>query len=1124
MIKPTIRRMASLVIILSLHLFMLIPWQSAAQTTPQTKSGATITAQQAIKQIEEKTGYTFFYVAGDLAGINVEATKISGDINNMLEAIFNGTGITWKISNKEIALRKNAEQAKKTPTDKPRTLTGTITDGVDGSPIVAAYVMIKGTDKYTVTDLDGNYSLEIRGKKVDLVISSLGYKEKNLYVSDQGVLNVVLEPDSEVLGEAVVVGAGTQRKVSVTGAISAIKGDLLAAPTSSLTNNLAGKLAGVISMTKSGQPGSTSEFYIRGIGTFGGRTAPLIIMDGVEITSSDLNNIPTESIESFSILKDASATAIYGARGANGVMIVTTKSGEENTRAKINVTVENSFLQPVNMVEYADGVTYMQAYNEATLARNPDATVLQYSPEKIKYTQEGIDPYLFPNVDWYNLMFKKLSLSQRANVNVSGGGSRVTYYMSLQMNHDGGILQIPKNYSFNNNYNRFLYTFQNNIGYQLTPSTKLTLRMNAQIGNTKAPNISAADIFQHVQTNNPVTFPAIYPAAEGDTHLKFGSTVMSAGRYFNNPYAMMLNSYREDNSSKMNVSLNIDQKLDFITKGLSLTALINFNNYSNTYYTRSLTPFYYDTFGWDVKDPATFQQYKLTQLQQGSEYISQSGSSRSSNSTFYFDARLNWARSFEGHNISAMAMYMMREYRSDVLPNRNQGLSGRITYDWKYRYLVEFNFGYNGTERLTRKERYDFFPAVSIGWVPSNEPFWEPISKVADYFKVRASYGFVGSDETGTSAGAPHFLYLNTVTLSGSGAGNTFHTGYTGSQSGQGAFVNTYAIENGHWERAQEFDVGFDLHLFNQLNITFDYYRNHRDRILMKRASFPYLLGYTLSQIPFSNIGKVDNSGIELSANWKKQFNKDFNIDVRFNYTYSKNKYVYVDEPDYPYVWQSQTGKPIGAMYGYIAEGLFQSYEEIENHADQSLFGSAVMPGDIKYRDVNGDGKITFEDQAMLSPYGNMPRIQYGIGVSLQWKKLDFSIYFNGSAKRNIMLSPGAMEPFCKNDSNDKNLMKWIADGHWSEGADNSNAIYPRLGTLTTQTANNRQESSFWMRKADFFRLKTIELGYTFPFVRVYLSGDNIAVWSPFKYWDPELAYNSYPLSRTFNIGLQFKF
>ena len=999
----------------------------------------------------------------------------------------------------------------------------TVLDGSIDEPLIGAVVNVKDTKTNVATDIDGHFDVSFTGNSCTLEISYVGYAKQSVYITDQGTVAVKMQPANEMLGEVVVVGAGTQKKISVTGAIATVKGAEFRAPSSNLTNNLAGKLAGVIAVTNSGEPGSGSSFYIRGINTFGGRTAPLILLDGVEISANDLNNIPPENIESFSILKDASATAIYGARGANGVMLVTTKNGEENTKARISVTYEHSLLQPVNMVEYVDGATYMETYNEAQRMRLGDVTP-KYSWERIDNTRAGINQYLYPDVDWRGLMMKKLTQSQRANVNITGGGSRVTYYMSLQMNHDSGALDVPKNYSLNNNHNLWRYIFQNNIEYKVTSSTKLGMRINAQIAHQTSPNTSSSEIFQQVQYNNPVDYPAVYPD-DGSGHLKFGSDIISSGSYFTNPYANMLNSFKEANENKLNVSVNLDQKLDFVTKGLSLTALVNFNSWYYSSYTRSLKPYYYRVLPGSYNPAA--DTYALEQLQKGEDFINESSIYKTGDNLFYFDARVNYNRTFGPHSVTGMLMYMMRENRTNILPSRNQGFSGRATYDYDHRYLVEFNFGYNGTERLAKDDRFEFFPAASIGWVISNETFWEPLNRIVTHMKVRSSYGLVGSDETGVNAGAPYYMYKYGVALYGKDQfGRTFFkTGQTPSNAfeGSGPEITDYPVVNGSWERSKQFDVGVDLRLFDQVAITFDYFNYKRDRILLQRASFPSIMGYQGVK-PWVNMGKVDNRGFELSVNWIKRLTKDLSIDLRGNFTYAENKLVYKDEPDYPYTWQVETGKPLGATYGFIADGLFKDQADIDNHADQSFFGSTVMPGDIKYRDVNGDGKISSEDRVMLSPYGNQPRIQYGFGVSVQWRDFDLSVFFNGSAQRRIMLDPAQLQPFNQMWTADRNLMTWIADNHWVEGGDNSNVEWPRLGTLQAQYENNLNASSFWMKKADFIRFKTLEVGYNWKFLRVYFSGDNLAVWSPFKYWDPELDYNTYPLSRTFNLGVQFHF
>lgn len=1002
------------------------------------------------------------------------------------------------------------------------TLIGTVVDATTGEILIGVNILIKGTDQGTVTDIDGKFTLSVT-EKTELRFSYLGYKEQTILVGDLGVLHVKMEPDHETLDEVVIVGAGTQKKVSVTGAIVSVEGLTLKTPSSSLTTSLAGKLAGIISTTGTGEPGSASQFYIRGINTFGGSATPLILLDGVEISAGDLNRIPAESIESFSLLKDASATAIYGNRGANGVMLVTTKSGVENMKTTVNVSLEAGYFKPVNRVKFVDGITYMNLYNEAAQARSTIPVTPKYTEEYIQNTASGINPYVFPNVNWYDMLFRSGNFNQRANVNIQGGGTRATYYMSLQANHDTGLLDAPTDYYYNPNINNWEYNFQNNISYKLTNTTTVNLRMMAQIGNKKGPNYSPADLYKSVMISNPVSFPAYFPSEEGDRHIRFGNEEIKAGQFGQNPYEYMMSSFKEENYNTLNTSLELKQDLGFLTEGLSVKALVNFKNYSASSYNRSLTSYFY-TVRKDSYDPET-NLYELDMLRKGTDYVSQSDIGKGADQTFYFDARADWKRSFESHNVSAMLMYMMREYRNGVIPNRNQGYSGRLTYDYANRYLVEFNFGYNGSERLAKDDRFEFFPAASIGWVISNEKFWKPMSQYISHLKIRGSYGLVGSDQFNT--GAPHFLYQNQVNI---GSGAQYQTGLPGSLTRrQGHGFNILAIQDAGWEHVKKLDIGVDFSLFNQVNITFDYFHDYRDRILMRRASFPRILGYWGST-PWSNIGEVLNQGIEFSINWSKQFGKDWFVDLRGNFTYNQNEIKYKDEPDYPYVWKTETGKPMNTLSGYIADGLFESQEEIDNWADQSQLGTNIMPGDIKYRDINGDGMITEEDKVLLSTYNSVPRIQYGIGMNVRYKKFDLGLFFNGSAQRRIMINYG-YAPFLSagGDGNGsetlpRNLMQWIADSYWSESNPNPNATYPRLGISNADISNNNQESSYWMRNGSFIRFKTLEFGYTFPYCRLYLSGDNLAVFSPFKLWDPELAWQAYPLQRTINLGVQFTF
>ena len=997
---------------------------------------------------------------------------------------------------------------------KNRTISGVVTDKDTGEPLIGVNIKIKDSAGGTITDINGAYSLEIASDKSLLIFSYIGFRGQEIRVGNLGVINVLMEPDSETLDEIVVIGAGTQKKVSVTGSITSVKGSSLKMPSSSLTNAFAGQLAGVISMTRSGEPGSSSEFYIRGISTFGGRATPLIMLDDVEISTSDLNKIPPETIDSFSILKDASATAIYGSRGANGVMLIKTKSGNANERTKVNVTVEQSFNTPTNFPNFVDGASWMELYNEALLSRTPNASP-KYSQDIINATRNRVNPYIFPDVNWKKQIFKDLAMNQRANVNIQGGGSKATYYMSIQASHDTGLLKSRKTYSWDNNINNWGYNFQNNISYKLTSSTTVDLRMNAQIDKHEGGNYSPSDLFGKIQASNPINYPVLFPKEEGDRHLRFGSAALTGSNYRENIYATLLNSYKETRSNTINTSLKIRQDFDFITKGLSASALVNFKNWSSNSYNQSIEPYLYRVLegSYDKSD----QVFDIERLgNSGTDYISQSDISKYSDQTLFIQATIDYNRRFKEHSISAMLLYNQREYKNDVLPSRNQGLSGRFMYNFGNRYFAELNFGYTGTERLSKGNRFEFFPAISLGWVLSDESFFDPVDNIITFLKLRGSYGLIGSDETGLGSGAEHFLYVNKVNLSSDGYG--FTTGEDLNFGKTGPQMLSYAVQNASWEKVKKLNVGLDLELFNNLSLTADYFYDKRYDILLYREAWPESLGYYTAK-PWANKGRVDNWGFEFSANYKKSLGRDIQLELRGNFTYTQNKYVDVDDPLYKYPWQSRTGKPLSYIEGYIAEGLFASQDEIDNSPDQTALGSKPMPGDIKYRDITGDGIIDNNDRTMISDYGGVPRIQYGLGASVQYKKFDFGVFFNGSAKRKIMA--GLMNPFGQSDNN---VFQFIKDNRWTQDNPNPKAKYPRLGLQSSETQNNSHGSTYWMRSGNFLRFKMLELGYSFKYGRVYFSGNNLFVFSKFKEWDPELSWNSYPLQRVYNIGLQLNF
>ena len=1014
-----------------------------------------------------------------------------------------------------------------------RTVTGTVVDAADGEPLPGATVAVVG-DKSAIcaTDIDGNFSLNIpANKRVTLLVTYVGYKEARVPVEDLGYIKVSMKGDDNTLDEIVVVGNGTQKRVSVTGAIASVKGDDLRLPSTNLTNALAGKIAGVVAQTTSGEPGSAAEFYIRGIGTFGGRTTPLILLDDVEISVNDLNYVPAENIESFSILKDASATAIYGARGANGVMIVKTKGGDYNSQTKIGVSFDASFNFLDKFPDFVDGARYMEIYN---IARESRGYLPTYTQDEINWTRTGANPYIYPDVDWGDVLFRNMASRQRGNVNVSGGGSKVKYYMSIDIQHEDGLLNPDKLYSWNNNINLYNYTFQNNIAYKLTPTTTISMNMNAQIRSKSGPNTGAASLFAYTLSTTPISFPMTYPAQEADDFVRYGSRRYSE-HVLDNPYAVLNTSYGQTNETTLNTVVKINQDLDFITKGLRFEAWVNLKAWSSMNFNRSVTPYYFGLAGsknsyvvnGQLVGPENAGAIRLNTLKEGTVYINESDMNRSTDQTFEIQARFDWNRKFGLHDVSAMVSYRQWEYRTNVLPNRNQGFSFRATYDYAHRYLVEFNAGYNGTERLAKGERFGFFPAGSIGWVISNEPWFEPASKVLTNLKLRASYGLVGSDDLLQPSGT-YFLYIDKISGNNISAKGWTSGDYDASTVTRGGPSVTYYAVNGlGWEKSRKADVGIEFSLFGDLTVNADLFWEHRYDIFLQREAWPASLGYAAAT-PYASKGQMDNKGGELSVAYTKRINNDWTVGVTGSFTYAENKVTDWDEPVYPYTWMMGTNLPSSSsrMDGYIAEGLFKSDEEIANAPQQNI-GSKPQVGDIRYRDLNGDGVIDNNDRTMISEYGRVPRIQYGFGATLNWRDFDFGVQFTGSAKRSIMMT--GMDPFNEGQPgvDARNVLSWIADSFYdpitSEAtAANFDVEYPRLGTYGSDVSNNTVASTWWLRDGSFLRMRNIELGWRFPYGRVYVSGQNLLTFSPFKHWDPELSgWNSYPMQKTVSVGVQ---
>ncbi|MCC8410225.1 TonB-dependent receptor [Mucilaginibacter sp. UR6-1] len=1047
------------------------------------------------------------------------------------------------------------------------TITGTVTDTTGGIIAGANITALNKNGKATSTDANGKFVLDVEAGTV-LKVSFVGYQDKQVTVSaDQRTYKIVIK-ENVALAEEVIVTAYSRKQTreALVGSVTTVKPGNLKIPASNLTTALAGQVAGVIAYTPSGQPGQdNANFFIRGVTTFGYKRDPLILVDNVELTSSDLARIQVDDIESFSILKDASATALYGARGGNGVILVKTKEGKVG-KAQINFRLENSISQSAKTIELADPITYMRLFNEATITRNPLAP-RPFTENQILNTQAtlagapGSNPYVYPAVDWIDMLFKDRTNTQRANLNISGGGGVAKYYFAGSYSNDNGILRTDIRNNNNNNVKFTNYQLRSNINVNLTDKTELVLRLSGNFNEYNGPLTNDAsfstDLYNVAMHTSPVLFPAYYEPDEANRntqHILFGNTLANGGSPSNNsigqinPYAALLRGHKNFVESRMLAQLELNQNLNFITSGLNFHGLFSTNRYS--YYTSdmSYSPFYYNVATYD-KPSNTYTLQWLNPQPTGSnvatEYLTYNRNVGSDNiNTFvYFQGVLDYAKKIgENHNISSSLIgTRQQQVYSDAkdprsgtttlqysLPYRNLTLAGRATYSYKSRYFLEFNFGYNGSERFSEEHRYGFFPAVGASWIISEEKFWGDLYEIFDRVKIRASHGLVGND----AIGVQRFYYLSDVNLNG---GNSAVFGTNNGYGRNGVSIRNYENRDVTWETSQQTTLGLEFTLLKNLNVIAEVYRNHKYNILQDRASIPTTMG--LEAPIAANIGKVDSKGIDLSIDGKKQFSKTASVSLRGNFTFAQNKFTQFEEPNYLEPYRYNVGQSLNRQYGYIAERLFVDDNEARNSPQQifSTNGQQPMGGDIKYRDLNNDGRIDGADQTFIG-YPTVPEIVYGFGITSQISNFDFSAFFQGQARVSFFIDPARTSPFIQSPDSwlpgNTQLLKAYADNHWSEENQNLYALYPRLGANGAQIENNRQNSTWWMRDGSFLRLKQLEIGYSIPRkyaqslklrnARIYFSGLNLLTWSPFKLWDPEIGGNgfNYPIQRVFNLGL----
>jgi len=993
-----------------------------------------------------------------------------------------------------------------------------------GSPLPGVNVVNMTTGKGVISDADGYYIIPAQRGDV-LKYSFIGYKEQKIKVANKTAIDVSMEEETTMLNETVVVGMGTQRKASVVGAISSVGLDELKVPERSLTSALSGRVAGATIVQRSGEPGyDEPSFWIRGISSFGSNQSPLILVDGVE---RSMSNLSIEEIESISILKDASATAVYGVRAANGVVLITSKKGIAQ-KPVIEAKMEYGVSDLPNMPKFLDGVNYAKLYNEAFGQEN-------YSAEYIDYLQNKVNRFLWPNVDWFDQIFKKYSSNMNASVNIRGGGERARYFIDAGYYGEYGNFKDYDINDYKSNIHLNRYNFRSNIDVTVTKTTTLNLEIGANLTNIHEPGVGsrtlystyfdspAEELFYWAYLSTPLSSPVRVPIEYNDdgTVHKWGWGAPSQVGEKNPAERLLGSGYNTRFNTQIMSQIVLNQDLSFLTKGLNFKGYFSFDANNATTQARQKSSSTFSVAGVDDETG-----YLITkEVDKGQDFLGYSTYS-SSNRAMEAKAQFNYDRVFNKvHHVGGMLMYYQRDYVNGSagsailsLPYRKQGIAFRSTYSYRDTYFGEFNLGYNGSENFPKHKRFGFFPAVAAGYLISNEPFWK--SKVVNLLKIRGSIGLVGSDALPSSM---RYGYLSTW---GTGLGGYAFGMTPASIAGVGE--SQEGVSDLTWEKGLKKDIGLEVQFFNNaISLNLDYFHERRTDILIQRQSVPAIAGLNVQ--PFANMGKMVNHGIEATADFNHNIGKLF-YKVYGNFAYTKNKVLEKDEPQTKWPYRMRTGHRYGQQFGLTALSLFKDQDEIDNSPEQK-FGT-VRPGDVKYMDMNNDGVIDADDEHAIG-YSTIPEIIYGFGVQLMYNRFDVGVFFRGQSHVSYALGGSTFIPFSegvgKGNLFDKALDRWTVDNP------NPNAFYPRLSN--GRSTNNWQSSSRNLYDGSFLRLANVEIGYAFDrklvshlgiqALRLYVIGDNLALFSKWKMWDPETGTsngNKYPLARKVNFGMRITF
>lgn len=1079
-----------------------------------------------LKNIEGSSSYYFLYnnelIDSDrLVSINVRDGKIS----DILDQLFEGTGIVYQVVNRQIILTPGSEReatnVKKGQAAAKKVIRGKILDS-QGAPLPGATVSIAGTTRGTITDASGYYTLEAEEGET-IRFSFIGFKEQEFTVGSKTAIDVILQEDVTTLDEAVVVGMGTQRKASVIGSISTISMNDLKIPSRSLTNALSGRMAGAVVVQRSGEPGNDdASFWIRGISTFGSNRTPLILVDGVERSMTDLS---VEEIESISILKDASATAVYGVRAANGVVIVSTRKGVAQ-KPSVELKMEYGVTDLPSLPKYVDGSTYQQLYNEAMGKE-------YFSPEYIENTRSGADPYLYPNVNWFNEIFKKYGNNTQTTINVRGGGEVARYFVSFGYLDEAGNLRNNPENAYDSNINLKRYNFRSNVDISLTKSLVMDIEVGGHLIDLHTPGIggkiysstysTAETLFYYANLSSPISNPVRVPIGKDVAgNYIYGWAAPGQVGEENPAERLMGTGYNTEFRNTVNSQLSVTQDLKSFLDGLQFKASYSFDAYSGTEIQRRKNSPNYKVLG---RDPETGE--LLTEISVvGQEFLGYS-KEVATNRAKELKAQLIYDHVFGGvHRVGSMFMYYQRDYINGAastailsLPYRKQGIAARATYSYDDRYMGEFNLGYNGSENFPKGKRFGFFPAVAAGWLVSNEKFWEPLQDKINLLKIKGSAGLVGAEAL------PNGERYGYLSVYGTGLGS-YIFGPNGTTYG-GTGENRIGVSNLTWEKGFKKNIGIELKMFdNAFSLEADYFHERRTDILVKRETLPDFAGINVS--PFANMGEMVNRGFDGTVEFAKRY-QDGGVKLYGNMTYCRDKIISMDEAEKDFKYRMETGQKLNQNFGLIALGYFESQEDINNSPKQ-MFGS-YMPGDVKYKDINGDGQITIDDEVPIG-YSSIPEIVYGFGVQIDYKGFDLGLFFRGQAHASYALS-GAYIPFNQGVGKG-NLFKEALD-RWTVENPDQHAQYPRIhdGAST----NNWHASTKNIYDGSFIRLADVEIGKNLKKetlekihlkgLRFYVHLNNVAVFSKWKMWDPETGDNDggkYPLQRKMNIGIRANF